>query len=356
MAKDHNKRIKNRFEKKKTSSEKSNSASAKAIHKASVHSKTTESKSTEKKGFYNKYYKQLLIIPFVMLLAAIIIIILQVANTGEFVQKGISLTGGTTITITNDMTDLSSLDVDLLQQQILNDLNGFDIVIRSHKDLGNVVAIEIESNVIEDADLAALKQSLLSHINEITLDDLSQNISSSGSTLGDNFFSQIIKSLLVAFVLMGIVVFIQFRVPVPSLAVILAAFSDIVVTLAVVNLMGMKLSTAGIAAFLMLIGYSVDTDILLSTRVLKNKEGTVYSRVIRAMKTGMTMNLTTLAAVTVALFISQSQVITQIMTILFIGLIVDMVNTWIQNAGILRWYVESKEAKILSGKSKGVKK
>lgn len=345
MAKDHNKRIKNRFEKKKSSSHKGNSSAAKAINHASVHSKTIEHKSTEKKGFYNKYYKQLLIIPFLMLVAALVITGVQIAQTGQFVQKGISLTGGTSITITKDMTDLSAVDVNLLTQQLLDDLPGFDILIRSQKDLGTIVAIEIESNVVEDADLVALKQSLLSHINEITLEDLSQNIHSSGSTLGDNFFSQILKALLIAFVLMGIVVFIQFKVPVPSFAVILAAFSDIIVTLAVVNVIGMKLSTAGIAAFLMLIGYSVDTDILLSTRVLKNKEGTVYGRIIRAMKTGMTMNLTTLAAVTVALFISQSQIITQIMTILFIGLLVDMINTWIQNAGILRWYAESEKRK-----------
>jgi preprotein translocase subunit SecF len=77
---------------------------------------------------------------------------------------------------------------------------------------------------------------------------------------------------------MGLVVFFYFRSIAPSLAVILEAFSDIIVTLAIFNLTGIKLSTAGIAAFLMLIGYSVDTDILLSTRVLKRKDGTVMER------------------------------------------------------------------------------
>jgi preprotein translocase subunit SecF len=144
---------------------------------------------------------------------------------------------------------------------------------------------------------------------------------------------------------MGIVVFIYFRVPVPSIAVILSAFSDIVVTLAVVNVMGIKLSTAGIAAFLMLIGYSVDTDILLSTRVLKRKEGDVLDRVFKAMKTGLTMSITTLVAVTVALIFTQSIVLKQIMTILIIGLLIDLINTWIQNAGILRWYMERKGRK-----------
>ena len=92
----------------------------------------------------------------------------------------------------------------------------------------------------------------------------------------------------------------------------------------------------------MLIGYSVDTDILLSTRVLKRKEGTIYDRVISALKTGLTMNLTTLSALLVALYFSNSPVLSQIMTILLIGLVIDIMNTWIQNAGILRWYMEKK--------------
>jgi len=129
---------------------------------------------------------------------------------------------------------------------------------------------------------------------------------------------------------------------VPSLAVILAAFSDIVVTVAVVNLLGIKLGTAGIAAFLMLIGYSVDTDILLTTRVLKRKEGTEFERILSSVSTGMTMTLTAITAVAVAIIFTQNDTIRQIMTILLIGLLADIINTWIQNVGILRFYLERK--------------
>ena len=148
---------------------------------------------------------------------------------------------------------------------------------------------------------------------------------------------------VLAFIFMGIVVFLYFRIPVPSLAVILSAFSDIIVTLAVVNIMGMKLSTAGIAAFLMLIGYAVDTNILLSIKVLKRKEGGILDRILIAMKTGLMMSTTTIIAIIVALSFAQSEVLKQIMTILLIGLLVDLPSTWIQNAGILRWYLERKK-------------
>jgi len=113
-------------------------------------------------------------------------------------------------------------------------------------------------------------------------------------------------------------------------------------TLAIFNITGQKLSTAGVAAFLMLIGYSVDTDILLSARVLKRAEGTVKERTMGAMKTGMIMMASAIAVALTAFILSQSAVIRQIMLIILIGLCVDIINTWIQNAGILRWYMEKK--------------
>lgn len=348
MATNHNKRLKKRFGKK--SSVKSVDLTKQDIKKVS---ETSEIPIKEKKGFYNKYYKQLLIIPFAMLLIAMVIIGLQFAQTGEFLHKGISLKGGTSIIITKDMTNLGEIDISSLEDHLLVQHPDHEFVIRTKKQLAEIIAIEIETDIVDNDELELFKESVIAFDSELTVEELSQNIRSSGSMLGENFFGQIIKALIIAFLLMGIVVFIQFRVPIPSLAVMLAAFSDIVVTLAVVNLLGIKISTAGIAAFLMLIGYSVDTDILLSTRVLKNKEGTVYQRIISAMKTGMTMNITTLVAVSVALIFSQSQTISQIMTILVIGLIVDMINTWIQNAGIIRWYQEKKEAKELAGHNRG---
>ena len=141
---------------------------------------------------------------------------------------------------------------------------------------------------------------------------------------------------------MSLVVFITFRNVVASSFVILAAASDIISTLAVISFLGVQLSTAGIAAFLMLIGYSVDTDILLTTRVLKRKEGTVKERIGNAARTGLTMSLTSLAAVLAAYFFSSSDTIQQIMLVISIGLIFDIIYTWLQNATILRLYLERK--------------
>ncbi len=164
-----------------------------------------------------------------------------------------------------------------------------------------------------------------------------------GSALGESFFQQTILAIIIAFILMAFVVFVAFRTLIPGFAVILSAFTDMVMTIAVLDILGVKIETAGIAALLMLIGYSVDTDILLTTRVIKRQEGTVLDRCLGAMRTGLTMTLTSFAAIFVGYFFTQSETLKQIMLILLIGLVVDIPSTWIQNVGILRWYMKRKK-------------
>ena len=287
------------------------------------------------KSVYENKYKLLLIIPFLLLVFAILQIGIQTAVTGDFVHKGITLKGGSTITIED-----GSINTIELEQFLNEKFPGADIGIRTITAAGSITGIAIDSDAQETKEI----DNLINVIEEkVDIKQSEYSVEVMGSSLGQSFFKQTLVALLIAFLLMGIVVFVYFRTIIPSLAVILAAFSDIVVTLAIFNLTGIKLSTAGIAAFLMLIGYSVDTDILLSSRLLKRKEGSVMERVYGAMKTGLTMSTTTLVAILVALIFVQSEVVKQIMLILFIGLLVDLVMTWIQNVGILRLYLERKK-------------
>ncbi len=146
---------------------------------------------------------------------------------------------------------------------------------------------------------------------------------------------------------MGVVVFFYFKIPIPSLAVVLSAVCSAIGTWAVLVLFDVKLSTAGVAALLMIIGYSVDTDILLTARVMRRKTGvSIFEATVGAFKTGMVMTLTAIATVSICYFLSSSLVLKQIMLILMIGLCFDIMNTWIQNAGILRWYLEKKGDRI----------
>lgn len=284
------------------------------------------------KEFYDKNYKKLLIIPFLMLVLAILQIAIQTSITGDFLNKGVSLKGGLTISIDK------VVDIVELEDYLNNQFPKGDIAVRVLSSAGNQIGAIIEAADVEADPLIEVLQKKVGNLEK---DEFSVEVM--GSSLGASFFRETFRAVIIAFLFMGIVVFLYFRTPIPSLAVILAALSDIIVTLAIVNLIGMKISTAGIAAFLMLIGYSVDTDILLSTKVLKRKTGTILDGILNAMRTGFTMSTTTLIAILIALIFAQSLILKQIMVILLIGLLVDLPNTWIQNAGILRWHLERKK-------------
>jgi len=144
----------------------------------------------------------------------------------------------------------------------------------------------------------------------------------------------------VAFLGMSVLVFALFRTVVPSIAVVISAFSDIVIPLAVMNLVSIELTLGTVAALLMLIGYSVDSDILLNNSVLR-RTGDFYESVHRAMRTGVTMTLTSISAMAVMAVVAQLfgiDLLRDVGVILLVGLSADLMNTYLLNVSLLRYY------------------
>lgn len=290
------------------------------------------------KHIYETKYKLLMIIPLLLLLLSLAQIGFQYATTGDFVNKGISLKGGSTITVTKNLAVSPSELEEILRQEF----PAADITVRTLSSVGRITGIAIDSGLQDGSEIDVL---LIFLSERFSLQKADYSVEVVGSSLGNNFFKQMLIALVFSFLLMGIMVVLYFRVFITSFMVILAAFCDIVITLAIFNLTGMKLHPAGIAAFLMLIGYSVDGEVVISSRLIKRRDGTELQRIYGALKTGWTMTQTTLVAVTIALIFVQSEIVKQIMLILWIGLLVDTVVTWIQNVGVLRWHLERKHAK-----------
>ena len=170
-----------------------------------------------------------------------------------------------------------------------------------------------------------------------------------GTSLGRSFWQNAINVTIAAIILITIVIFIFFREFVPSVAIIMAAIIDILAALGGMSLFGIPLSLSTIPALLMLVGYSIDTDILLTTRLLKKRGETPAIRALDSMKTGLTMTSTTLVAVLVMLVLSyyaQITIIFEISAVLFFGLIGDVISTWFMNAPILLWYAERKKKRF----------
>jgi len=273
-------------------------------------------------------YKLLMVIPAVMLLASLGYIAFLL--TGPGLNLDVDLKGGTQLSI-DSAQPMDTANIEKL-------LADYSPTVRSARGLTTYTTII-------DASAEANVTDMISRLKTGGYSFDSYSSQTVGPALGASFFTQAQMALVLAFLFMAITVFIIFRLPAPSVYVILSAFADIVEALAVSQLLGIKLSLATFTALLLLIGYSVDTDILLTTRVLKN-EGEINDKIRRAMKTGLTMLMTTAAALIALFVMSASSVMTQIASVLLIGLIFDVINTWITNAGLLRWYLEGKNKAV----------
>ena len=184
----------------------------------------------KEKNWHDKSYKILLLIPIIIILFSLIYITITYQQTGDLFKKDISLTGGTSITI-YDQISANSIKLDLSEKlQNLNAREIYDFGTEEQKALiiETTSDWEISKNVLEE------------YLGYALVEGENSDIEFTGSILSQSFYNQLLIAILVAFLFMAIVVFIIFRNFVPSMAVILSAFADILMTLAVVDLFGLK--------------------------------------------------------------------------------------------------------------------
>ncbi len=294
----------------------------------------TEHLAPPKKDWYDKYYKLLIIPPLILLILSFISIINFASENGDFINKDVSLKGGTSITISGQFNPTE------VEESLKEKFS--DVKVRSISDLTTSKSLAL---IIESTQKPEVIKPEIERVLGLELTAENSSVEFSGSSLGESFYNQLLKALIISFILMSFVIFFLFRSFIPSVAVIFAVFADIVMPLAFLNYFDIPLSAAGIAAFLMLIGYSVDTDILLTTRVLKKRGGTVNQRIYSSFKTGVFMTITALIAVLPAFFLVTGlpDSFRQIFLILTLGLFADLINTWLVNASIIKWYADYKK-------------
>ncbi|ASJ06288.1 protein translocase subunit SecF [Thermococcus pacificus] len=264
-------------------------------------------------------YRKMILYPLVVFLVALIILAVH------FPRLGIDLRGGVVVT---------AYGVSANPDQLAKDLSGklgVEVRVESFTGVDNK-GVRIYAPVGTDP-------TGIIRIMKEMYPDAEYTHSEVQPTFGEISQKQGLRAVALAFVAMAVVVFLFFRDPVPSMTIIFSALSDMTIALALMGLFGIELTTATIAALLMLIGYTVDSNILLTTKLLKRKEDTVDKAYLSAVSTGFTMSTTTLGALLVLWIISTSQTIDNIAIVLIFGLLADFMNTWVLNAGVLKWYI-----------------
>jgi preprotein translocase subunit SecF len=274
---------------------------------------------------------QLVIPPLIVLAIALIVLGGMYVATGSPVRLGFEFEGGTIIT-------LATTDSHDMLRQAFADYPVIDV-----RDSGS-------RRMIKFGPMSKDKQDSLTDTVNTDYEYAAPEIKQAGALYGESLQMQALKAIGVSFCLMAVIVFLIFRTFVPSVAVVLSAFSDIAIAAAFIAIAGIELSLGTVAALLMLIGYSVDSDILLTTRLLKRR-GNLDDKVTNAMTTGLTMTGTTLAAIIVMYLVAtysyliipslpQISIISDISIVLIFGLFADLMNTWMLNTGILKWHLQ----------------
>jgi len=266
---------------------------------------------------YFEHYRKFMIIPVILLLITGGSLVYNKFSTGEFISKDVTLKGGYQARIsTNESLDfsvlgLTDLDVKVIRSPISSALRGYDLVTANElntNDLGQ--ALGVDPSVI--------------------------SVAYKSSNIAASFYNQAMLILALSFILMGAVVFYYFRELPPSVSIITSTLLDVIGLLGFMNLMGIQLSTASIGALLMIIGYSTDSDILLSTNIIKRTDGTLSERMLRALRTELTIDISAISVFAIMFLLSNNAIIKSISIILLFGVFFDVINTWLGTAGIQR--------------------
>ncbi|WP_049914672.1 protein translocase subunit SecF [Haloterrigena salina] len=277
---------------------------------------------------YTRYSnRQLAAVPLAVLAVALLVLTGTFLMTGAPVPLGMDFAGGSELTIQTTSS----------QEEIANafDEEPESIQSVSAPDSQNQYVVQFTST-----DLESLSQQAEQNLEQDGDADIVQLESTVSGSFGERTQRTALLGVAVAFVGMSVITFLLFRTFVPSIAIVLSAFSDLVIPLAFMTVADISLSLGTVAALLMLIGYSVDSDILLNNHILR-RQGDFYESTHRAMRTGITMTVTSMAAMLVmgvAAGLFGVKLLSSIGIVLFVGLAADLMNTYMLNLSLLRWY------------------
>lgn len=285
--------------------------------------------------------RQLVAIPLILAIFFGAVLLLRWHRYGEPVPLSIDFKGGTII--------------------FIRGLDNAPDVNQVEAEVKGLLGAEVSAKVVEIPGLGAQRYGLdlemgvvlgeneREEVKRLLADRFGENISFrstwKGPTITGIFKEQAWKALVGAFIAMAVILLIAFKHRFTTGIIITCVLLNILGSLGLMAIFGVNLSIGSIAGVLMIIGYSVDTNILLSNHVFKRYGGEIRARISNAMRTGLMMGGTTLAALGAIIAITTAALLYELATALSFGVLTDLVNTWFFNAGALVWYSERKRRK-----------
>lgn len=355
---------------------------------------------------YRKYGTKILIIPLIAFVAFTYLAFFQPG-----ISYGIDFRGGVMISFSSSSpipaqkiadsirSELGVTDISVTPTQIpgTNRYGGFVEVVYPETAVGNVDETAVLTAGTEGTTADTFKEKILAIIKREVPDASDIVIRDVAPTLGSTFWALALNMLLWAVVLLKMVVLFAFRrrlplttvfgvvfldiviaagvglgmgLPVIALALILldtlllirrsadatptiimlgSAVFDAIGMLALMALFRVPLTLQTMTILLMMVGYSIDTDIVLSTHLLKRgkEEGDEYERAGRAADTGLHMSGTTFVSMLFILavgYLTRNPDVLRIGAVMIFGVVSDVIITWLFNAPVMIAWVRRYES------------
>lgn len=274
-------------------------------------------------------YRHMIVIP----LALAVIFTVAIAIRG--ISPSMDFAGGTHLSIDVENTE-NIPDAAIVEDELRNIIEAEIEVHQTNKGYDIETSAYLTDNQVENQ----IKPHLFSELGiegEYSVPDRMSGVITSTNT------EQARNAVIGAAVAMAIIIFIALRHFTSVGSILLVVGLDALGVFGGMALLQIPLSFGSVTGLLLLIGYAVDTNILLSTKVLKRVGGTPRERAADGMKTGLMMSGTSAAALFALNLIMTPPLIKEFSGALVIGILVDMVNTWLLNSGILLRHVEQQQ-------------
>ena len=256
----------------------------------------------------------------------------------------IDFEGGTEIQVRfTDPTTVESV------RQALSDIGYGDAAIKGYGDEGEFL-IHVKTATQSDEQVLTIREALgsIHHGDNYEI----RRLETVGPKIGKELRGDMISAVLIA--MAGIVIYISIRFQfMYAIGAIVALAHDILITLGLFSLLNMEISLTVLAAFLFIVGYSLNDTIVVFDRVRENAKEKRHDSFLSVLNISLnqTLNrtiitsLTTLSVVLILLFFG-GEVIKPFAFALTVGLVVGTYSSiFVASPVVLAWDENQKKKK-----------
>jgi len=281
-------------------------------------------------SFIENNYKKFLMISMVIFVIFVGTILFNYFKYGYIINKSITISGGY-VTLINNNYHITNPEI----QNTLNQMNITDYVLYSTP---NIIYIESGKQINE-----TLLINLLNQDYNISLLSTDISIQHYSSLVGNLIFNQFLFFVILAMVLTAFVIFIAFRASKITLNIISTILFDIIGLLAILSITKYPIGANGFIGMLMILGFAIDNNVVLSTNIVKEKEKPFIERVRMSFRVGMLMEIIALYTLLLLYFIVPEPSVDEFAFVLSVAIILDLLYYLIGNIPLYKYFEAKKE-------------